>query len=58
MANEIETVFGRGVYVDENTSQDASVEIVRQRRTIYARSRLQNLAEKAGGLFRQSKPGA
>ena len=39
-------IFGRGVYVDKNTSQAASVEFVRQRRTNYARSRLQKSVEK------------
>ena len=57
-ANQVEIVFGRGVYVDENTAQAASVEFVRQRRINYARSRLQNLAEKAEGLFRQIKTAA
>ena len=52
-ANEVLIVFGRGVYVDENTSQAASVELVRHWRTNYARSRLLKLAEKAEGLFRQ-----
>ena len=28
-ANKVKRVFGRGVYVDENTSQAASVEFVR-----------------------------
>ena len=54
-ANKLKSVFGRGVYVDENTSQAASVELVCQRQTNYARSRLQKLAEKAKGLFRQRK---
>ena len=27
--NKIKTIFGRGVYVDKNTSQTASVEFVR-----------------------------
>jgi len=39
------------VYVDENTSQAASVEFVRQRRTNYARSRLQNTGGKAQRAF-------
>ena len=52
-ANRVEIVFGRGVYVDENTSQAASVEFICHRRINYARSRLQELAEKAAGLFRQ-----
>ena len=38
-------VFGRGVYVDKNTSQAASVEFVRNLRTNYARSRLQKFVE-------------
>ena len=54
-ANKVQIVFGRGVYVDENTSQAASVELVCQWQTNYARSRLQNLAEKAEGLFRQDQ---
>ena len=52
-----EIVFDRGVYVDKNTFQAASVEFVRSRRTNYARSRLQKLAEKPKGLFRQFKAG-
>ena len=28
-ANQVKTVFGRGVYVDENTYQAACVEVVR-----------------------------
>ena len=50
-----EAVFGRGVYVDENTSQAASVRIVRYRRTMSARSRLRKLAEKPEGLFRHAQ---
>jgi len=50
-ANKIKILFGRGVYVDENTSQAASVEFVRQRRTNYARSRLQNTGGKAQRAF-------
>ena len=49
----MEIVFGRGVYVDENTSQAASVEFVCQRQTNYARSRLQRSGEKTEGFFRQ-----
>ena len=64
------TIFGRGapqggfscpcgaihlLYVDENTFQAASVEFVRQRRTNYARSRLQKLAESPEGVFRQAQ---
>ncbi len=38
-------VFDRGVYLGKNTSQAASVELVRRRRTNYARSRLQKTDE-------------
>ncbi|MDD6856178.1 MAG: hypothetical protein PUD66_07120, partial [Oscillospiraceae bacterium] len=48
-------IFCRGVYLAENTSQAASVEFVRLRRTNYARSRLQKLAEKPEGVFRQAQ---
>ena len=48
-------VFDRGVYVGENTSQAASVEFVRLWRTNYARSRLQKMAEKPEGVFRQAE---
>ena len=43
---ESKNVFDRGVYVGENTSQAASVRVVRQRRTRSARSRLQNTGGK------------
>ena len=43
---ESKSVFDRGVYVGENTSQAASVRVVRQRRTRSARSRLQNTGGK------------
>ena len=39
-------IFCRGVYLAENTSQAASVEFVRRRRTNYARSSLQNPVKK------------
>jgi len=55
--NSVQIVFGRGLYVDKNTSQAASVEFVRQRRTNYARSRLQKLAESPEGDFRQAQIG-
>ncbi len=42
------------MYVDENTSQAASVEFVRLQRTNYARSRLQNTVEKAQRAFSTS----
>ena len=48
-------IFCQGVYLAENTSQAASVEFVRLRRTNYARSRLQKLAEKPEGVFRQAQ---
>ena len=44
-ANKRESIFCRGVYLAENTSQAASVEFVRLRRTNYARSRLQILSK-------------
>ena len=48
-------IFCQGVYLAENTYQAASVEFVRLRRTNYARSRLQKLAEKPEGFFRQAQ---
>ncbi len=42
------------MYVDENTSQAASVEFVRLQRTNYARSRLQNAGGKAQRAFSTS----
>ena len=47
--NKVKTIFGRGVHVAKNTSQTASVEIVRRRRTISAHSRLR----KTGGKPRR-----
>ena len=44
-ANKLPIVFGRGMNVDKNTSQAASVEFVHHQGTNYARGRLQNLAE-------------
>ena len=43
---EIGIIFCRGVYLAENTSQAASVEFVRLRRTNYARGSLQNPVKK------------
>ena len=37
----MQSIFARGVYLGENTSQSASVEFVRFQRTNYARGRLQ-----------------
>ena len=45
--NKIKIIFCRGVYLTENTSQAASVRVVRRRRTRSARSRLQKLVGKA-----------
>ena len=45
-ANRSKIIFDRGVYVGENTSQAASVEFVRLRRTNSARSRLRKPVEK------------
>ena len=51
-ANKVKSIFDRGVYLGENTYQAASVEFVRQRRTNYARSRLQKNCRKAPwGIF-------
>ena len=47
-------IFSRDMCVRENTSQAASVEFVRRRRTNYARSRLQPLCQK-GILFDRRK---
>ena len=49
--NKVKIIFCQGVYLAENTSQAVSVESVRKRRTDYARSRLQKLAEKPEGVF-------
>ena len=54
-AKRIRIIFCRGVYLAENTSQAASVEFVHLWRTNYARSRLQKLAEKPEGFFRQAE---
>ena len=51
-ANKVKVVFGRGMYVDKNTSQAASVEFVCCRQTNYARSRLQE----SGGKSRRDFP--
>ena len=51
-ANKVKSIFGRGVYLDENTSQAASVRVVRRRRTRSACSRLQKNCRKAPwGIF-------
>ena len=46
-ANRVQSVFCRGVYVAENTSQTASVEFVPHWGTNYARSRLPKFVGKA-----------
>ena len=48
-------IFSRDMCVRENTSQAASVEFVRLRRTNYARSRLQSFVGKTRRVFRQSQ---
>ena len=56
-ANKVKSIFDRGVYLGENTSQAASVRVVRRRRTRSACSRLQKTVEKPHmGDFRQSEP--
>ena len=57
-AKRILIIFCRGAYLAENTSQAASVEFVRLWRTNYARGRLQKLAEKPEGVFRQVQSSA
>ena len=42
----MQSIFARGVYLGENTSQSASVEFIRFRRTNYARGRLQAFCQK------------
>ena len=46
-ANRVQSVFCRGVYLAENTSQTASVEFVPHWGTNYARSRLPKFVGKA-----------
>ena len=51
-AKKVSSIFAQDVYLGENSSQAASVEFVRQRRTNYARSRLQKNCRKAPwGIF-------
>ena len=50
-AKKIQIIFCRGVYLIENTSQAASAEFVRLRRTNYAHGRLQKLPEKPEVFF-------
>ena len=52
--NKVKTIFGRGVYVDKNTSQAASVEFVCRWQANYARSRLQMTGGKARRVFSTS----
>ena len=50
-------VFGRGVYVDKNTAQTASVEFFAEGKQIMHAADCKKLSEKPGGVFRQVKPG-
>ncbi len=45
-ANKVKSIFARGVYLGENTSQAASVRVVRLWRTRSARGRLQKNVKK------------
>ena len=47
VGKESQIIFRRGVYLTENTSQAASVRVVRLRQTTRARSRLRKFVEKA-----------
>ena len=47
----MQTIFARGVYLGENSSQSASVEFVRFQRTNYARGRLQAFCPKRAKPF-------
>ena len=55
-ANRVQSVFCRGVYLAENTSQTASVEFVPHRGTNYARSRLPEFVGKAQRGFSTVSP--
>ena len=55
--NKVQNIFCQGVYLTENTSQAASVEFVRQRRTNYACSRLQKWRKAPKGIFDTINPG-
>ena len=61
-ANEMQSIFCRGVYLAKNSSQSASVEFVRFQRTNYARGRLQAFCPKRALPFLDSlkrmNPGA
>ena len=57
-AKKVKNVFGRGVYVDENTYQTASVEFVRILRTNYARSRLKTCRKRPQAFFDKRSPGS
>ena len=48
---EIRSILCQGMYLAQNSSQAASVEFVRRRRTNYARSRLRKFAENPAGDF-------
>ena len=53
-ANQMQSIFARGVYLGENSSQSASVELVRPWRTNYARGRLQAFCPKRASPFLDS----
>ena len=58
-ANQMQTIFARGVYLGENSSQSASVELVRPWRTNYARGRLQAFYPQRAcplGIKRKARP--
>ena len=50
----MQSIFARGVYLGENSSQSASVELVRPWRTNYARGRLQAFCPKRASPFLDS----
>ena len=54
----MQSIFARGVYLGENSSQSASVEFVRPWRTNYARGRLQAFCPKRASPFLDSLPPA
>ena len=53
-AKQVQSIFARGVYLGENSSQSASVEFVRPWRTNYARGRLQAFCPKRALPFLDS----
>ena len=53
---DVSIIFGRGVYVDENTSRPANVRIGRCWRTMRALRQGANFLSKNPQVFRQSHP--